>query len=95
VTATQRQTPGPNVRAALRSKPGSRARAKVLLTVAAFLDEGREDPTIRELAERTGLERLAVIQALERLEVDRQLVVRWGDPRRGERNRYEIPGARA
>ncbi len=78
---------GPNVRAALRAPIEGRKRRAVLILIAAYLDAGRRDPSVAELAGRTQLRRLAVVAIVDRLERDGWLGIERA-PRR--RNRYTL-----
>lgn len=77
----------PNVRAALRAPIEGRKRRAVLVLIAAYLDAGRCDPSIGELADRTRLRRLAVVAIVDRLQRDGWLDVKR---HRGRRNRYAL-----
>lgn len=78
---------GPNVRRALAAPVGGTKRRRVLVLIAAYIDAGRDDPSIRELAERAKLPRVAVVAVVDRLERDGWLRVRRAA---GRRNRYSL-----
>jgi DNA-binding MarR family transcriptional regulator len=83
--------PGPTVERALRL-PASGAKARrVLVLVAAYIDAGRPDPSIRELAERAELHRVAVVAIVDQLEARGLLIIERGDTPAGERNTYRVP----
>jgi DNA-binding IscR family transcriptional regulator len=73
----------------MRIDVGGEKRRKCLVLIAAFLDAGRTDPTIRELAERTKLPRNAVVQLIAALPEDGHLAVAPKDG--GAGNRYVLP----
>jgi DNA-binding MarR family transcriptional regulator len=84
-----RQTIGPNLRRALVAPVEGTKRRKVLATIAACLDVGRDDPSISELARRAKLSRLAVVAIVDRLERDGLLEVERG-LQSVDRNRYSL-----
>lgn len=68
---------------------GGRKRLRTAAAIAAWLDAGRDDPSIAELADWLGLKYPAVVAIVNRLADDGLLVVE-----RGKKNvpiRYEIP----
>lgn len=82
---------GPCARHALAAPITGSKRRRVLLAVALYLDCGRSDPSIRELAERAKLPRGAVVSIISLLDCDGLLEVRRGDCAAGERNVYRFP----
>lgn len=78
---------GSAARAAMRMPVGGHKRQKVLVLIAAYIDAGRDDPSIRELAERAKLHRVAVVAVVDRLECDGWLRVQRAA---GRRNRYSL-----
>ncbi len=79
---------GPNARRALAPPVEGAKRRKVLVLVAAFIDAGRVDPSISELAARAKLHRGAVVRLVDRLEREGLLTVHRCP---NERNRYTLP----
>lgn len=88
---------GPNVRFALAAPVKARSpektlnRRKVFAAIAAYLDAGRSDPSIRELAGKTKLDRGVVIGAVDSLEHFGFITVARA---KGERNVYSLPAVR-
>ncbi|HET7053875.1 MAG TPA: hypothetical protein VFI09_08175 [Solirubrobacterales bacterium] len=78
---------GPEARRAFAAPIEGSKRRKVLILIAAYLDAGRPDPSISELAARARLRRLAVVAIVDRLERDGWLGVERA-PRR--RNVYRL-----
>lgn len=78
---------GPTARAAASLPVGGNKRRKLALLIGAYIDAGINDPSIRMLAMRTGLDARVVVTLVDRLERDGFLAV---DRRRGERNRYSL-----
>lgn len=77
----------PNVHRAMQAPVTGNKRRKLLVLIAAFIDAGRCDPSVTELAQRSGLPRQAVVAIVDRLEKDGLLKVR---PVAGGRNRYTL-----
>jgi hypothetical protein len=61
---------GPRAKAAARLPIRKDAHRKTLVLIAAWIDAGRDDPSIRELTEAAKAERQKVVNAVEALERD-------------------------
>jgi hypothetical protein len=61
---------GPRAKAAARLAIRKDTHRKVLVLIAAWIDAGRDDPSIRELTEAAKSERDPVVYAVEALERD-------------------------
>ena len=73
----------------MRMDVGGQKRRRLYVLLAAYLDAGVNDPSIRELRQRAGLkDARVVLQLLHRLEEDGWIAIRPGG--RGERNRYVL-----
>lgn len=77
---------GPIATRALRTPIEGTKRRKVYVAIAAYIDIG-QNPSISELADRTGLHRLAVLVAVDKLEEAGYLEIQR---ERGKVNRYEL-----
>jgi DNA-binding MarR family transcriptional regulator len=84
---TARRQLGPETRRALAAPIDGSKRRKALLMVAAFIDAGRSNPSISELAARARLRRLAVVAIVDRLEREGWLEV---ERCKGQHNRYTL-----
>ena len=70
---------------------GGKKRLKTMAAISAWLDAGRDDPSIAEIADWLGFHYAAVVAIVNRLSDDGLLIVE-----RGKRNvpiRYVIPAA--
>jgi hypothetical protein len=83
----RRRQIGPIERAARRVDASDEKR-RVLLALAAFADEGIENPSILELSRRCRVHRMAVVVKLDKLARDGVISLRRGRPR--ERTTYRF-----
>jgi DNA-binding MarR family transcriptional regulator len=84
---TTRRQLGPEAERALRAPLEGTKRRKILVLIAAYLDAGRDNPSITELAARARLRRIAVVGIVDHLEREGHLAVER-EPNR--RNRYSL-----
>lgn len=92
--ATDAQPKYPTARRVLSAQLDGTKRRRVLAVIAAFLDE-EHAPSLREIAERAGLDGWEQARHLvKRLEADGLLAVKWApraaQRRYGARNRYRV-----
>ncbi len=88
-TTTARAKYGLETRRAILLPVTGQKRRKLLVLIAAYIDAGRADPSIRELSKRLKLQRFVVIALVDALERDGLLTVQRAS---GERNRYALIG---
>jgi excisionase family DNA binding protein len=75
---------GPRAPWVLRQPVAGINRRKVLVLLAAWLDAGYDDPAIRQIARRAGLEPLLTFPLVDALEREGWIAVQSGDVRRKE-----------
>ena len=80
---------GARFKAAAKLPVTGTKRRKLVLAIAALQDAGHE-PSVRELAERIGVDWRKVDRLLRALEADGHLAIQWAPKRSGARNLYML-----
>jgi DNA-binding MarR family transcriptional regulator len=76
----------------ITEKPVNKWRASfaILFLIAGYLDNGIDDPTVRELNAITKLGNVRIVRLIDQLEANGWISVERGDDAREERNHYRI-----
>lgn len=87
---------GPEATRAMRMSIEGSKKKKIAVLIGVYLDAGKRDPSISELARRAKLRPIVVVGVVAALEKAGILEVQRGDIKKQERNRYRLlDGGRA